>query len=358
MEHPTNATNWTSGQFKTNHDRDGSRLAYLTVQVGIAFAGFFANIIVVATIISSKKLQRSINYHLILNLSISDIGILVFTFPFVVNIQEDGPWPEFVCLWFYPLSDIFQGVSFWTIAAIAISRYRTVCGTFTMGKTTLMKTKLLIGAIWFVSLTLVALPVKIYMKYRKTSTSDLCYPDFPEIEGYEKLFIHKLYAFLIRIGLVYVFPLATIMVTYIYISIYISKATRQLKEIIKGRQVTEQSLYGVRIRSALSRNSRAKKLLTPLVLVFTVTVFPFNLLRVLQFYLNISYYYRKVVWIVCVVFLILHCAINPLLYCIVNPDFYRATKQLPQKILRKMQLSRLLVISAFSQQEERIELNS
>ena len=334
MTRSPNISNWTLGH-RIEHDGDGSRLAYLTVEVAIAIAGLLANIVVVATILSTKKL-RSVNYHLILNLSISDIGILLFTFPFAVNVQERGNWPEFVCLGIFPFSDIFQGVSFWTITAIAISRYRAVRGNFNVEKNTFLKIKVLIGSIWLFSLALVSVPLIVFMKHLQRPIRDYCYPRFPMLAGYERYFLKKIYIFTVRITLNYVLPLAIIAATYIAIAMHISKGIRQLQNIVSNEGISRRrSLTGIRIRSTLKRNNRAKKLLSPLVLVFSVSALPFNLLRVLLFYdheLDISRYQANIAYVVSVVFLLSHCAINPVIYCVVNQDFYREMKQVLNKV--------------------------
>lgn len=321
----TSYTNITFVERK-EYDRDGSRLAYLTVEVGLAVMGLLANIVVIATILSCKKL-RSVNYHLILNLCFSDVGILLFAFSFGVNIQEGGSWPKFVCLYLVPLSDLFQGVSYWTITVIAISRYRTVLGNFSVGENTLKKTKCVIAAIWLASFLVVSVPAIIYMKYIETPAGGFCTLDFPEIKGYKRQFVKMIYSFTIRLALNYVLPLAVIAITYIAISIHLSKVSRELKYIMGQRCFTERSLTGVQIRSALERNRRAKKLLTPLVLVFAITGFPLNFLRVWQYVgSDVEPYQAKIAFIVSLSFFISHCAINPVIYCIVNPDFYREMK--------------------------------
>ena len=343
---------------RTDTDRDGSRLAYLTVEVGIACAGLMANLLVIATILSCKKL-RSVNYQLILNLSFSDLGMVLFTFPFAVNMQEGGSWPKLVCLGFLPISDIFQGVSFWTITVIAISRYRILNGDFRIRKNT-KRTTCLIACIWLVSFAVVTVPLIMIMKHIETPTGGICNVEFPEIEGYEKDFLKKIYTLVIRVALNYILPLFIITATYVMISIRITKANHQLVCMMNEQRLTERSILGIRIRSALKRNYHAKKLLTPLVLVFAVTVLPFNLLRVLQFFeLNISYYQAKMVWIVCLVFLISHCAINPVIYCIVNPDFYQEMKQLLRKSPAGVQVLCSWLLTIFYQRtEDPMQLNS
>ena len=357
MTRSPNISNWTLSH-RIEHDRDGSRLAYLTVEVAIAIAGLLANIVVVATILSSKKL-RSVNYHLILNLSFSDIGILLFTFPFAVNVQERGNWPEFVCLGIFPFSDIFQGVSFWTITAIAISRYRAVQGDFNIRKNTLLKTKVLIGSIWLFSLALVSVPLIVFMKHLRSPTEDYCYPRFPILEGHERYFLKKIYVFTIRITLNYVLPLAIIAATYIAIAVHISRGIRQLQSIVSNEGFTGRDLRGIRIRLALKRNHRAKRFLSPLVLVFSISALPFNILRVLQFIeLDISRYQAKIAYVVCVVFLLSYCAINPVIYCIVNTDFYREMKQMLHRVWSGIQKALSIVFNGFSQTQGSMQLNT
>ena len=98
----------------------------LTIEVTLAFMGLVGNA-VVSFVISRQNKFRSGLKVFIRNLALADIGILAISFPIAV-VKEQLPfyWPfgRVICLYFYPLAEVFHGVSVWSITAIAIERYR------------------------------------------------------------------------------------------------------------------------------------------------------------------------------------------------------------------------------------------
>ena len=69
-----------------------------------------------------------INYF-VRNLPVADLGILRISFPFaIVKEQDPYHWPlrVFLCRCVFPLSDLFFGVSVWSITLIAVDRHRAI----------------------------------------------------------------------------------------------------------------------------------------------------------------------------------------------------------------------------------------
>ena len=69
-----------------------------------------------------------INYF-VRNLPVADLGIQRLSFPFaIVKEQDPYHWPltVFLCRCVFPLSDLFFGVSVWSITLIAVDRHRAI----------------------------------------------------------------------------------------------------------------------------------------------------------------------------------------------------------------------------------------
>ena len=73
--------------------------------------------------------MHTIINHFVRNLPVADLGILRISFPFaIVKEQDPYHWPlgVFLCRCVFPLSDLFFGVSVWSITLIAVDRHRAI----------------------------------------------------------------------------------------------------------------------------------------------------------------------------------------------------------------------------------------
>ena len=133
-EEMNNVTDKSEGSSTLDHsfqEPAGMLIARLIIEVALAFMGFIGNAMV-AFIISRQRRFRSGLKLFIRNLAFADIGVLTINFPIaVVKEQLPSHWPlgKAFCLCFYPLAEMFLGVSVWSITAIAIERYRKITAT-------------------------------------------------------------------------------------------------------------------------------------------------------------------------------------------------------------------------------------
>ena len=300
------------------------QIARLTIEVTIAFMGLLGNALV-SLVISRQSRFRSGLKLFIRNLAFADIGILTISFPIAV-VKEQLPWywpfGKVVCLYFYPLAEVFHGVSVWSITAIAIERYRKIATNTGVRSSSYISTKPLkwgLLLIWSVSFIVVSFPLLFVMDYVEHSTGIFC------VVGWSKT-MHSIYIVSLAIFW-YLLPLGIIIFTYVKISRQIQQSNNFHRSSIKRRSrerklensTTLLSEEGKRMR----QNSKAKKILTPIVLVFAITMLPLNVLRVLllfwdEFVLNKHF---LVIYNVCVIGVVLNSASDPLIYSIVSNDF-------------------------------------
>ena len=319
----------------------------LTIEVTLAFMGLVGNA-VVAFVISRQHKFRSGLKLFIRNLAIADIGILAISFPIAV-VKEQLPfyWPfgKVICLYFYPLAEVFHGVSVWSITAIAFERYRKITTIQGARNSTNISTKsfkwqkwgLPVLAIWFISFLVVSLPLLFVMDFvehnTETSTEIFCLVAWSHT-------IHSIYIISLAIFW-YLLPLVVIVFTYIKISREIQQSNEFHKTSIRrqSRQRNREDAQSTRFMMEAKRmrqNSKAKKILTPIVLVFTISMLPLNALRViLLFWEELAFEkYFLLIYNICVIGVVINSTADPLIYSIVSKDFRSELKDITSQFIQ------------------------
>lgn len=313
----------------------GLMITRLTIEVTLAFMGLVGNT-VVSFVISRQHRFRSGLKLFIRNLAFADIGILAISFPIAV-VKEQLPfyWPfgRVICLYFYPLAEVFHGVSVWSITAIAIERYRKITTIKGARNSTYISTKSLnwgLLAIWLISFLVVSLPLLFVMDFMEhnteTSTEIFCVVAWSHT-------IHSIYIISLAIFW-YLLPLVIIVFTYVKISREIQQSNEFHKTSIRrrSRQRNLEDSRNTRLTMEAKRmrqNSKAKKILTPIVLVFTISMLPLNALRVmLLFWEELAFEkHFLLIYNVCVIGVVINSAADPLIYSIVSKDFRSELKE-------------------------------
>ncbi|PFX18587.1 somatostatin receptor type 5-like [Stylophora pistillata] len=313
----------------------------LTVEVLIALFGIFGNVLVAVVIKGLGKKKTTTDLYL-LNLAIADLGILLLTFP-LVAIRENAPtnWPlgEFVCLYSYPIPEIFHGTSVWFIVVIAIVRYREIViprkAIRNKNKISLKYAKTTAVCIWVASFLLFSLPFYFVVSFGLPpgEVGVWCGPIWPS------LIIAQLYLCLLT-TFGYIIPLGVICWTYLAISRAINRSSNFLFAMKRGQdgaegnlQVAVTGVQSIRLR----QNKRAKKILTPVVVVFAITMFPLTILRLtLAFWPSLAEkdYYENTLFAV-TLFVIANSSANPVIYSIASKSFRKGMTNLYSKCLIK-----------------------
>ena len=319
----------------------------LTIEVTLAFMGLVGNAMV-AFVISRQQKFRSGLKLFIRNLAIADIGILAISFPIAV-VKEQLPfyWPfgKVICLYFYPLAEVFHGVSVWSITAIAIKRYRKITTIQGARNSTYISKKsfkwqkwgLHVLAIWFISFLVVSLPLLFVMDFVEhntgTPTEIFCVVAWSHT-------IHSIYIISLAIFW-YLLPLVIIIFTYVKISREIRQSNEFHKTSIRRqsrkRNVADsQSTRFMVEAKRMRQNSKAKKILTPIVLVFTISMLPLNALRViLLFWEELAFEkHFLLIYNICVIGVVINSAADPLIYSVVSKDFRSELKDITSQFIQ------------------------
>ena len=305
----------------------------LTFEALLATLGVAGNVIVCIVITFQPQMHTVINYF-IRNLAIADLGILLVSFPLAV-IKEQDPfrWPlgECICRYAVPLGDIFYGVSVWSITMIAIDRYRAIVCEFLPKRNTaaFKSARWMVAGVWMISFLIISLPLYFVMQftdYRPAFDVVDCSPSWPNRDGADEM--RQIY----NIGIIifwYVLPLAVIVGTFCSISRKLHASTMFNKSIREECSESEEP-RSTRKRLRERQNSKAKKLLTPVVVVFAITMLPYNVFRFVVLYWKeiAEHKYLWVYYNMCVICVIANSSANFFIYSLVSDEFRQSFKRL------------------------------
>ncbi|XP_046860075.1 galanin receptor type 1-like isoform X2 [Xenia sp. Carnegie-2017] len=295
----------------------GVKFARIVIEILISVFGVFGNTLVCMAIWRNKRLQNIGNIF-IFNLSIADLGVLLMCLPLLIlNADLNFSWPfgDMGCKLLLPLTDVFYGVSIGSIVAISFHRYRLIvhCMDHQMSA---RKAKLIVAFIWIISYVLFVLPLHFVVELKTKDGRSFCAPVW-EREIYRQL--HVAFVSL----LFYVLPLALIVGTY-------ARIRRQLRgDPFLRSLLRHDSTNSAKIR--LDQNNKALKILTPVVVTFSILMFPINAIRLAAAFgkdLHVNFAHLRLVYNISVLLLLTNSSINCIIYAVVNNDFRKEFKRI------------------------------
>lgn len=305
----------------------------LALQVLVALFGVFGNLMVAIVFGRLRKRKTPADFY-VQNLAIADLGTLLLAFPLsVIRMKIPWNWPfgKFSCLYMYPVPEAFYGASVWCIAVIAVERYRKIVvlrkPNLNGNKKSLKNAKIVVVCTWLMSFLVFSLPLNVVLEYHENQTGGKwCGTVWPS------WLTAQVYVALLTL-LSYILPLAVISWTYLAISRKLTRSSFFLKNLKRSQQGAQNNrLKSLRLR----QNKRAKRILTPIVVVFAVTMLPVTILRLTFAFwpaLAEQEYYEDLVY-TATVFVILNSSANPVIYSIVSRHFRRGIKNIYHRVLR------------------------
>lgn len=319
------------------HQSLEAKVLQATLWSTVVFLGIIGNILVCAVILGLPKMKTSMNFYL-LSLAIADLGVLTMLVPInVIRYFIPVRWVlgKFFCLYLSPTLEIFFGASIWSITIIAIERYRNICGAnrYRIKSRSQMRTKLTIFGVWLASFLVGSVPVYPVMAYKPNPPT--CHQIWPN-----RMYLAYSLALVL---LWYVSPLAVIAFTYLKIKKRIRESVvfRNSMSIVdddKAVIVSPSSQSKKRQdKQALNQSNKTRRILTPLVILFAVTMLPLNVYRTAilfapEFSKNP---YTGLIFGQIILFVGVNSSINPIVYYIVSKEFKDAFKKIFQKLREK-----------------------
>ena len=256
--YPTYAMNYTSANHTTSSGLQ------TTINLAVYFITFLVGLtgnLLVVVIIIRRKTRKRMNDFFVLNLSVSDLCLIIFCLPPLIYVGLVGfVGSRFYCKFVWPMVTVSYCASVYTITSMACYRCRVLLRPFELPPS--KKTVLLwISTIWFLSFV-VATPLIVVSKFREDFHGSTCFEDWPNISfkrGYTvALFI-----------LQYLLPLLTIAVAYIRIGIDLTRTKIRRASVTRRGEV---SAGGVR-----EENIRIIKVLITIVILFAFCMLPVHL---------------------------------------------------------------------------------
>ena len=173
--------------------------------------------------------------------------------------------------------------------------------------------RLIIIATWFLPIIIISLPLWIYM--RLLGNNGLCDVVWPNHDTHMAYFIVLNLCF-------YVLPLALIVYHYYRIRVSLKASTGFHRQMTKS---SSRSALRDDLTKQIQRNAKALRVLTPVVVVFFVTMLPFTAFRLAVVFGDMSRFrYTRTLFFASVISVLANSSANPLIYTIVSPDFRRS----------------------------------
>ncbi|KAL9957140.1 hypothetical protein ACROYT_G038742 [Oculina patagonica] len=293
----------------------------LSLSAIICSIGIVGNILVII-ITGANRANKTAVHKYILNLAVADIGVLAICYPLtLVKAADPLHWPlgRVVCEVLYPFTDIFYSASIGSIVAIAIDRHRAIVRGMTACRS-LTIAKWVILSIWLTGFVAMVVPLYFVMEYienKQNGTID-CTPQWPSHVTF------ALYVFSLSIFF-YILPLVLILWAY-----------RQIASKIRASKLLHRKMHNMcgsyktaRKKKSDNVNTKALKILVPVVIMFAVTMFPFHVFRLVSVFVNVGKVkYIWVVYNICTVLLLANSAANPIIYSLVSEEFRQRFKDI------------------------------
>ena len=297
----------------------------LIVESIIALAGVIGNFVVCLVI--SKQRNKSPPNIYIRNVAVADLATLLVSFPLGIVREQFTYWPlgEFTCRYIFPLSDIFFGVSVWSITAIAVDRHRILTDGVPrqLALMSLTTARSVCAAIWIFSFLGISLPLVLVYEYQHPPNENpTCYAVWP---NGELLLIYSIIMSLVT----YAIPLFLIVVAYYTIKQKLRIRKSSLMKIAK--RCSAETSIKIQMMLMKSRSKRFNRIMIPVVVVFAITILPLSIFRVIPHFFVKNAVFQKYSYImfqICIFFYLFNSACNPLIYSLVGRRFRKSFSEM------------------------------
>lgn len=272
--------------------------------IAVFLFGSIGNIFVL--LIVKRKRVRRFNDIFIVNLAVSDLGLILFCIPVFTYKELTGfKGSMFYCKGIWPMITISLCSSVFTITVMAVYRCRVILHPF---EPPLQKRKLfpMIGGIWFLSIAL-AFPMLVLATYIDGAND--CTELWPSD-------IHRRIYTSILMILQYFLPLLIIAVAYVLIAIDLTKSKTQPPSLKSSRKAIGHARR--------EENIRVIKILATIVVVFALCMLPGHIAWMLLHFGGKKE--RRVsdeIFEFSDVLAIIHSSLNPVIYGTLTKRFRR-----------------------------------
>ena len=186
--------------------------------------------------------------------------------------------------------------------------------------------RIVCAAIWLMSFLTISLPLVLVFEYQQLpGANPLCSAVWPKPDLF---FLYSIAMSLFT----YVIPLTLIIVSYCTVK---RKSFKYMRELFPLEPISQRDFRrefnSSNVSSIKKRSERLNRVMTPVIVVFAITVLPLTIFRVaIMFYFNnpIFIKYSHVIFRICFFFYLFNLACNPLIYSIVSKRFRQCFKEI------------------------------
>ena len=295
--------------------KDTSNIKFIKIMAySILVTSFLGNIVIISTVVRSKRMHTTITDYLIANMAASDLLISTFAVPIKLSEIVVGPrrWlidgirGSISCKLGYFFQDTSTAVSTLSLVVIAIDRYGGILFPFRPPTITRKRCKVIIALVWLLSMGLHSIYFYTYQLVSANTNKTKCdwSPDFGPQEVLEPYMI-VLFSFLPS-----PFPVLTVIYSQIVLNLR--------KERIENGSLSTIS------RKRNEGNVKAMKNICTIMVAFVFCVLPLYIYGTLCFFVWKLKMPRNIEQLGFAVHFVLfsNSAITPLIYFVFN-DRYR-----------------------------------
>lgn len=207
--------------------------SYLVI---IGVLGTLGNGLVLVTFLRFRVLVTPTSL-LLINLAGSDLGLILFGFPFSGSSSLSGRWifGDGGCQWYAFMGFLFGSAHIGTLALLALDRYLIACKISLRGKLTYKRYIQMLSAVWAYALFWSIMPLLGWGRYGLEPSVTTCTIDWQHNDSSYKSFI------IVYFVLGFLVPFAIIAVCYIAI---VRRARRKSKEraVVRDQWTNERSV--------------------------------------------------------------------------------------------------------------------
>jgi len=248
--------------------------SYLPIQFAwysfIFTLGVIGNLYITLAVMCRKEMRGSTTNYFILNLAVSDLGILVVSLPAaVINDYFSWSFGKVACQILIALNDVFFSVSICTITVITLERYRAIVMPFKQ-KMNVKVSKVTIALIWLLSYLIIGFPMSFHMAVLDNGERLLCLPKWPSpmITRIQTCFI----------GALIVIPLFITAYAYIVMIKAMKRQNKKLQDNVHSRASAASFKHD---HHRHRHNAKLFKMLIIIVVVFWICMCPLTVLALI-----------------------------------------------------------------------------
>lgn len=198
------------------------KIPKIVVYCSILLVCTTGNAMLIAVILSSRRMRSLPSKILILNLAFADLLTLIMSIPFDVVLEENHyvwPYGAVLCKLLFPAATMLSTSSSLTLAAISLDRYKTLLHPF-KSKLSVTQVKCILVVVDWVSVLFVV-PYAVFLGLQ----NNICTEEWPG-------FLYRQIYTVFLVSVQYALPLLFMMTMYILASTKLYDATKNVRKII------------------------------------------------------------------------------------------------------------------------------